>query len=125
MPITERELRARFGTRKPKKTHTVVPGEVLMTLKQNLTAGDRVAYAAKFLKDTGQFTGAGPQRRGVFMAYDPMPGYARVRWDDFDMAACAAQWGEDYAADAQAHGQLVCASNIAKVGSARFASNDL
>jgi hypothetical protein len=27
-----------------------------------LTPGDRVAYAAKFLKNTGQFTGSAPQR---------------------------------------------------------------
>ncbi len=93
---------------------------------QKLIAGDRIAYAAKFLKNTGQFTGPGGQRRGVFVAYDPTaPQFARVRWDDFDAKAASHQWGEDYAADAIANGQMVHAANIAKVGSARFALNDL
>lgn len=91
-----------------------------------LAAGDRVAYAAKFLKNTGQFTGPGGQRRGTFVAYDPTaPQFARVKWDDFDPAAAGQQWGEDYAEDAIANGQMVHADNIAKVGSARFALNDL
>ena len=91
-----------------------------------LEPGDRVAYAAKFLKNTGQFTGAGGQRRGTFVKYwDKDPQFARVRWDDFDAAWLAEQYGEDYAVDAQEHGQCVHADNIAKVGSPRFACNDL
>lgn len=96
--------------------------------KPSLTAGDRIAYAAKFLKNTGQFTGSGPQRRGTFVAYDSdtrAPLCARVKWDDFDATESAKQWGEDYAADAIANGQRVLAVNIAKVGSPRFALNDL
>lgn len=97
-----------------------------MAKPPQLTPGDRVAYAAKFLKNTGQFTGAGPQRRGTFVAYwDKDPNVTRVKWDDFDFACLAKQYGEDYAEDAQAHGQCVQAANIAKIGSPRFALNDL
>ena len=91
-----------------------------------LTAGDRVAYAAKFLKDTGQFTGSAGQRRGTFVGYDrTAPDFARVKWDDFNVAYAAEQWGADYAADCVARGTMVHARNIAKVGSAGFAANDL
>ena len=89
-----------------------------------LTAGDRVAYAASFLRNTGQFTGSGPQRRGTFVAlWERDSQFARVKWDDFEQnaPALAVQWGEDYVADAREHGQLVHSKNIAKVGSARFA----
>ena len=102
-----------------------------MAKPNKLERGDRVAYAAKFLKNTGQFSGAGPQRRGTFVSYDAsMSGrgvldIVRVKWDDFDFDAQAQQWGEDYAQDAQEKGQCVLAVNIAKVGSPRFASNDL
>ena len=97
-----------------------------MTKPNQLTAGDRVAYAAKFLRNTGQFTGAGPQRRGIFVKYwDKDTQFARVKWDDFDFAYQANQNGEDYAIDAREHGQCVHAGNIAKVGSPRFALNDL
>jgi hypothetical protein len=97
-----------------------------MTKANTLTAGDRVAYAAKFLKNTGQFTGAGPQRRGTFVKYwDKDPKVARVKWDDFDFEYQSKQNGEDYALDAREHGQCVFAGNIAKVGSPRFALNDL
>jgi hypothetical protein len=91
-----------------------------------LTPGDRVAYAAKFLKNTCQHTGAAPKRRGTFASYwQSDVKYARVHWDDFDFAYQATQNGEDYAEDARDNGQLVLAINIAKVGSPRFALNDL
>lgn len=86
--------------------------------------GDRVAYAAAFLKNTGQFTGSGPQRRGTFVKiWESNPDFGRVKWDDFEAnaPALALHWGEDYVADAREHGQLVHIKNIAKVGSARFA----
>lgn len=91
----------------------------------NLQPGDRIAYAAKFLKNTGQFTGGAGQRRGTFVSYQDE--HARVRWDDFEVNATryAEQYGDDYVDDARKHGQLVHAANIAKVGSARFALNDL
>lgn len=87
-----------------------------------LTSGDRVAYAASFLRNTGQFTGSGPQRRGTFVkAQDEY--FARVKWDDFEerAPALAEQWGQDYVDEARENGQLVHINNIAKVGSARFA----
>lgn len=97
--------------------------------KHKFNPGDRVAYAAKFLKDTGQHTGDAGFRRGTFLSssLDGMPDYGRVRWDDFESNAAyyAQQYGDDYVADAREHGQLVALSTIAKVGSARFACNDL
>lgn len=90
--------------------------------KPQFASGDRIAYAAKFLRDTCQHTGYPPQRRGTFIKMqDDL--FARVKWDDFEERAAylADQYGEDYVADAREHGQLVCAKNIAKVGSARFA----
>lgn len=99
-----------------------------MAKPNKLELGDRVAYAAKFLKNTGQFTGAGPQRRGTFQSYWTLdPQFARVMWDDFDQNAprLAEQYGDDYVADAREHGQLVHANNVAKVGSPRFALNDM
>jgi hypothetical protein len=92
--------------------------------KQQLLHGDRVAYAAKFLRNTCQQTGAAPQRRGTFVSYYAAdPQFARIKWDDFEANAAyyAHQYGDDYVADARQHGQCVHAGNIAKVGSARFA----
>lgn len=97
-----------------------------MTKPNKLEPGDRVAYAAKFLKNIGAFTGEMPRRRGMFVKYwDKDPQFARVRWDDFEdnRAELAKRYGEDYAADAAEHGQCVLAANIAKVGSPRFALN--
>lgn len=99
-----------------------------MAKPSKLEAGDRIAYAAKFLKNIGAFTGDTPRRRGTFKSYwTENPDFARVHWDDFETRAAelAEQWGDDYVADAREHGQLVLAVNIAKVGSPRFASNDL
>ena len=91
-----------------------------------LIKGDRVAYAAKFLKNVGAFTGETPRRRGTFVSFwDKDPKFARVHWDDFDYASSAQQHGDDYAADAKEFGQCVLAVNIARVGSPRFALNDL
>jgi hypothetical protein len=75
--------------------------------------GDRVAYAAAFLKNTGQFTGEAPFRRGVLVGFDEAmtraagKPFALVRWDDAEEPG------------------LVLASNIARVGSPRYALNDL
>ncbi|UGY15191.1 hypothetical protein HAP48_0042815 [Bradyrhizobium septentrionale] len=93
-------------------------------MTKTLTSGDRVAYAASFLKSTGQHTGAAPQRRGTFVSYwVSNPDFARVHWDDFEQIApqLAEQYGDDYVADARSCGSLVHAKNIAKIGSARFA----
>lgn len=95
-----------------------------------LNPGDRVAYAASFLRNTGQFTGSAPQRRGTYLgAYAGMEKtHGRVRWDDQEerIASGLGQFGEaDYCEHVRAHGELVALSAIAKVGSARFALNDL
>ena len=98
-----------------------------------LEPGDRVAYAAKFLKDTGQFSGHSPKRRGTFVKYCTQRdadtrGYCRVMWDDFEACApaLAVQWGDDYVADIREHGgTMIFSGNVAKVGSPRFALNDL
>ena len=99
-----------------------------MAKPNRLESGDRVAYAAKFLRNTGQFTGGAPQRRGTFVSYDRVsPDFARVKWDDFEAnAACYAElYGDDYVADARESGQMVHANNIAKIGSPRVALNDM
>jgi hypothetical protein len=89
----------------------------------NLTQGDEVAYAAKFLKDTRQQTGNAGARRGIFVRFEG--DYARVKWRDADYSWLAHQYGADYAEDARENGQLVHRSAICRVGSARFACNDL
>jgi hypothetical protein len=97
-----------------------------MAKPNKLQVGDTVAYAAKFLRDTCQHTGNAPKRRGTFVSYWAMDErYARVKWYDFDFDYQAHQNGLDYAEDAREHGQLVMACNIAKVGSPRFALNDM
>lgn len=95
-----------------------------------LTAGDRIAYAASFLRNTGQFSGSAPQRRGTYLGpYAGMPKtHGCVRWDDREerIAAGLGQFGEaDYCEHVRANGELVALSAIAKVGSARFAHNDI
>jgi hypothetical protein len=92
-----------------------------------LIAGDRVAYAAKFLRATGQLTGAAPQRRGTFLRHD-FNGFCRVRWDNEGeyISSGRGQYADDeYCRDVRENGNLVAITNIAKVGSPRFALNDL
>lgn len=100
-----------------------------MAKPNKLTPGDRVAYAAKFLRDTCQHTGSAPQRRGTFVAYwSSNPTFARVHWDDFEAlaAAGAGQYADpEWVEDCRAHGQIVHAGNIARVGSPRFALADM
>jgi hypothetical protein len=97
-----------------------------MVKPNKLEAGDRIAYAAKFLRNIADYSAASANRRGTFVSYDQRaPQFARVRWDDVDMAYLAAQWGDDYAEDVRDNGQMVLAVNIAKVGSPRFALNDI
>ncbi len=103
-----------------------------MAKPSKLIAGDRIAYAAKFLRNTGQFTGPSGARRGIFVSYATYGGhtdnYARVHWDDEAalIASGEGQYGEqDYCDDVRINGSLVHAGNIAKVGSSRFALNDL
>ncbi len=96
----------------------------------SFAAGDRIAYAAKFLKNTGQFTGSAGSRQGAYigLATGFPPQYCRVKWDDIEavIAAGEGQYGDaEYVADVRANGSLIHSGSIAKVGSARFACNDL
>ena len=98
----------------------------------NYNPGDRIAYAAKFLKNIGAFTGPEPFRRGTFVAYvswgSNKPSHARVKWDDIEqvIAAGGGQYDDpEYVADTREHGSLVGLTAIAKVNSPRFALNDL
>jgi hypothetical protein len=82
-------------------------------------AGDRIAYAASFLKSIGARTGTIPQRRGMFIAAVKFGGsdnFCRVRWEDENLPGLAEQYGEDYADDVREKGSLVNLTSIAKVG---------
>lgn len=95
--------------------------------------GDCIGYAAKFLRNTGQFTGAAPQRRGTFVKFEPpycgtQITHGRVHWNDEDelIASKNGNYAEqDYCDDVKCNGALVALSAIAKVGSARFVLNDI
>ena len=81
-----------------------------------LQSGDRIAYSAKFLRNTGQFTGAVPDRRGIYAGPCAWsPAHSRVHWDDEAerIAAKQGQYAEqDYCDDVMQNGSLVCTSNI-------------
>jgi hypothetical protein len=82
-----------------------------------LQPGDRVAFNVKFLRNTCQTTGRRPQMRGELLSHDGA--FARVRWSDWGPAKrayLAEQWGEDYAADAETHGEMVNLGNLCRVG---------
>ena len=89
-----------------------------------LRDGDAVAYAASFPKNTGQFTGSAPQRRGVFLGFSRIPGFVRVRWSD-EAETLRNHADAEYCDEVRRNGSLVATCNIARVGSARFALNDL
>ena len=94
-----------------------------MKIDSRLIVGAIVGFSANHLKNTGQHAGRAPMRRGELLSIDG--GYCRVRWTDVDYAALALQWGEDYADDARANGQLYPLANLAVVSSPRFVTNDL
>ena len=94
-----------------------------MKIDPRLKAGTVVGFSARFLKDTRQHTGRAPMRRGEMLSIDG--NYCRVRWTDTDYAALTLQWGEDYADDARANGQLYPLANLAVINSPRFVANDL
>lgn len=98
-----------------------------MAKPNKLNPGDRVAYAARFLREQRVHTGRMPARRGTFVSYDPSSPttHARVKWDDFDAKRSAAQWGDDYVVEVQANGEMVAIHAIARVGDPRYALNDL
>lgn len=95
-----------------------------------LVPGARVGYAAKFLRNTGQFTGSVPQRRGTYVG--PFKGmektHARVKWDDIEqvIGGGGGQYDDDeYVADVRANGSVVALSAIAVVGTLRFVDNSV
>lgn len=99
-------------------------------MSTSLRPGDRIGYAAKFLKNTGQFANGAGERRGTFLGLCPeMPAtHGLVRWDDQEnlIAAKAGDFAEvDYVEHVRKNGSLVALSAIAKVYSARFCLNDL
>lgn len=55
-----------------------------MSRKFEVKIGDRVAYSAKWLRNTGQITGQAGQMRGIVTAVDsPTPAWslATIRWE--------------------------------------------
>lgn len=98
-----------------------------MAKKITLQAGDRIAYAASFLKNTGQFANGSGERRGTFVSVEPQyfaggASHGRVRWDDFEalVARGTGQYGDlEWVQDCRDRGQLIALSAIAKVGSVR------
>lgn len=94
-----------------------------------LTAGDSVAYSAKFLKSSGQQSGSAGARRGVYIGEWPAAkGYGRVKWDDVETLIALGQGDfaeADYCAEIRANGSPVPLANLAKIGSGAFALNDL
>lgn len=79
--------------------------------------GNRVAFSVKFCRNTCQITGRTPAMRGTLLSHDGS--FARVRWDDWcaaKRAALSRQWGEDFAEDAEANGEMVNLANLCRVG---------
>jgi len=82
-----------------------------------VTAGDRVAYTARFVRDAGGGLHETGARRGTVIRLDPPLVY--VRWDDEDLTGYDADPElRDFVRD---HGQPVHLANVCKVGSVRFA----
>ncbi len=93
-----------------------------MRKETTLKAGDRIAYAAAFLKAIGADYNLA-QRRGTFVGFEG-PIFGRVHWDDEDarIAAREGQYAEqDYCDDVRERGSLVGLKSICRVGTARFA----
>ena len=92
--------------------------------KYNFVKGDRIAFAAKFLKSIcADYDKA--QLRGTFESFDPsMKNYGYVHWDNEGERIASRQGNyaeQDYCDHVKKHGSFVCLDNIAKVGSIRFA----
>ena len=53
-----------------------------MTKSKNYTPGDKVAYSARFLRSTGQYTGDIPFLRGEIVAVEPLgePQLCTIQW---------------------------------------------
>lgn len=84
-----------------------------------LKTGDRVAYTAQWLCNTGQKTGPAGKRRGVVMSrYEHRSGMVYVRWDDTTPEQLKELHGSDpeYINHVLLHGTLVAEANLAIVG---------
>lgn len=96
---------------------------------KDIQPGDTIAYSAKFLRDTCQHTGPAAQRRGVLLGQDRgLPNFVRVRWEDTEQRIAEKSGNfaeEDYCAHVREFGSLVHENCICRVGSPRFACNDL
>jgi hypothetical protein len=95
----------------------------------NLVAGDRVAYTAKHLRNTGQLTGSASSRRGTYLRECSWSdNYCHVMWDDTDYQI-ANKIGDfvepDYCEEIKKNGSPAPIGIICKIGSAKFACNDL
>jgi len=85
--------------------------------KHNIEVGNRVAYSAKFCKSIGCFTGDLPRLRGTvkeIRTYGKTLQFAVIEWD-----------GSDKRLDEDGKLPRVNVFNLARVGSAKFACNDL
>lgn len=95
----------------------------------SFSAGDRVAFSAKFCSLTGQHTGRAPQIQGTFVRVMPgCPTHGYVHWDDEAERIARAEGNfveADYRDHVAANGELVALANICRVGSPRYALNDL
>lgn len=88
--------------------------------KAKFQTGDRVAFSAAFLRDTGQQAGPAGFRRGTYIGVAAgWPAHARVKWDDDDarIASGVGQYGDpEYAADVRLNGSIAAFDALAKVG---------
>ena len=99
-------------------------------MADKLQPGDRVAYSAYFLRQISAHTGCMPFRQGHYLGPDPVAPatHSRVFWDDIPklIAAKRGYYGsEDFAEECTKNGEMVATSAIARVGSAKYSSNDI
>ena len=90
-----------------------------------LKSGDRIAYTARHLRDTGQHTGAAPQRRGTVASCNAT--WCRVHWDDEAelIADGSGQYADlEYVEDVRRHGSMVRTACVARVSSRAFSMTD-
>lgn len=98
-----------------------------MTNKPKFVKGDRVAYTSAHLRATGQISARSADRRGEFVSeYTIAPGWAQVKWDDFESRAdlMAKNHGADYVVSVRENGELCHITSLVKVGSIEFSKAD-
>lgn len=90
--------------------------------KTTLKTGDRVAFSARHLRNTGQGHDAA-SRRGTLLSDPDAIGYAYVRWDNEAemLASGVGQFGDpEYCEHVRRHGSYHPASILARVSSLAF-----